>query len=325
MAKLNISEKRLPQDGRFTIDVLDRVIDVRVSTLPVNLGESVVMRLIDSSKGIFDIDSLGMPPLIRKTLLNHIGAPHGLILVTGPTGSGKSSTLYACLEHLNTDQRKIITAEDPVEYSISRINQSQAHPQVGLTFAKILRSALRQDPDVVMIGEIRDEETVIIALQAALTGHMVFSTLHTNNAISSVERLINMGAAALKLVLAQRLVRRLCDDCMEDYTPRMFEKKWIGEALGVELPPINFNTSRGCGKCCHTGYKGRIAVYELLEIDEKMSYFLRKEDLSSFAEHAVKSHNYKPLSHWALDYAVQGLTSLQEVLRISSGDFDDEI
>ena len=331
MSKLNISEKRLPQDGRFTISVLDKVIDVRVSTLPVNLGESVVMRLIDRSKGIFDIDGLGMPPLIRKTLLNQIKSPYGLILVTGPTGSGKSSTLYACLEHLNTEQCKIITVEDPVEYSISRINQSQIQTQIGLTFSNILRSALRQDPDIVMVGEIRDEDTATIALQAALTGHLVFSTLHTNNSIVSAERLINMGAepflvaTSLKLVLAQRLVRKLCTNCMEDYKLKTFEKKWIAELTGVDLSGVQFKVSTGCSKCANTGYKGRIAVYEFLEIDEQMSSFLRKEDLSSFSKYASQSSTYRPLSHWALDYAIQGLTSLQEVLRISSGDFDDEI
>ena len=331
MAKLNISEKRLPQDGRFSITVLDRVIDVRVSTMPVASGESIVMRLLDRTKSVLDIPSLGMPPLVKKTLVHHIHAPHGMILVTGPTGSGKSTTLYACLQALNTDQKKIITAEDPVEYSISRINQVQTLPAIGLSFAKILRSALRQDPDVVMVGEIRDEETATIALQASLTGHMVFSTLHTNSAIGCAERLINMGAepflvaASLKLVMAQRLVRRLCEHCMQDYTPKSYEKKWIGEAVGVELPQINFKQARGCSRCAHTGYKGRIAVYEFLEIDEQMSYYLRKEDLSGFSQYALSSKNYRPLSQWALDYAIQGLTSLEEVLRISGGDFDDEI
>ena len=331
MAKLNISEKRLPQDGRFTINVLDKIIDVRVSTLPVSFGESVVMRLLDRSKVVFDMSSLGMPPLVKKTMLHHIHAPHGMILVTGPTGSGKSTTLYSCLQALNTDSKKIITAEDPVEFSISRINQVQSSHKIGLTFAKILRAALRQDPDVVMVGEIRDEETATIALQASLTGHMVFSTLHTNDAIGCAERLINMGAepflvaASLKLVVAQRLVRRLCLNCVEDYTPNDYEMRWIGEALGVELPRINFKHSVGCPRCSNTGYKGRVAVYEFLEIDEKMAYFLRKEDLAGFAKYAAQSKTYRPLSLWALDFATQGITSLAEVLRVSGGDFDDEV
>lgn len=330
MAKLNISEKRLPQDGRFSISVDQRLIDIRMSTLPVSEGESLVLRLLDKSAGVLDIPSLGMPPLVKKTLIHHIQAPYGMILVTGPTGAGKTTTLYACLEAIKSSETKIITAEDPIEYAIEGINQVQVAPQSGLDFARILRSALRQDPDVVMVGEIRDKETAQVAVQAALTGHLVFSTLHTNDSIGATERLVNIGlepflvAAAVKLVLAQRLVRRLCPHCSLDYEPKELELQWIGQSMNVDLPRITLKQARGCQKCSHTGYQGRLGVYEFLTMDEKMAFYLRQGELGSFAQYAQKHPSYRPLSQWALDYAISGQTSLEEVFRVSGGQSLDE-
>ena len=233
MAGLNISERRLPQDGRFSVKVKDHSVDVRLSTMPVSHGESVVMRLLDQTTGILDLEELGMPKDLRRRYDILVRRPYGMVLVTGPTGSGKTTTLYSTLKLLNTAKQKIITVEDPVEYRLSRVNQVQVHPQIGLTFGRVLRSALRQDPDIVLIGEMRDEETAEIGVRAAMTGHMVLSTLHTNDAISTVNRLMDMGvksyllASALHAVLAQRLVRRVCESCSDAVELDATAKAWI--------------------------------------------------------------------------------------------------
>ncbi|NWO04393.1 MAG: Flp pilus assembly complex ATPase component TadA [Alteromonadaceae bacterium] len=325
MAGLNISEKRLPQDGRFNIRVKGKSIDVRVSTMPVQHGESVVMRLLDQSQGTLDLEGTGMPPHLLERFRKLIKRPHGMILVTGPTGSGKTTMLYGALTELNKPEVKIITAEDPVEYRLPRITQVQVNPKIGLEFASVLRSALRQDPDIILVGEMRDHETVEIGLRAAMTGHLVLSTLHTNDSISSAMRLIDMGAepflvaSSLLGVVAQRLVRRVCDNCKETYEPTEQELIWL---RSFELDPLDieagFVHGRGCYQCSNTGYKGRVGVYEMLEMNEDMLDALRRKDVSDFTRAARKSDLFQPLGQCAMDYALQGVTSLQEVARVAA-------
>lgn len=325
MAGLNISEKRLPQDGRFNVRVKGRSIDVRVSTMPVQYGESVVMRLLDQSQGTLDLESTGMPSHLLDRFRKLIKKPHGMILVTGPTGSGKTTTLYGALTELNKAEVKIITAEDPVEYRLPRITQVQVNPKIGLEFATVLRSALRQDPDIILVGEMRDHETVEIGLRAAMTGHLVLSTLHTNDSISSAMRLIDMGAepflvaSSLLGVVAQRLVRRVCDNCKETYQPSEQELVWL---QSFDLDPLDieagFVHGRGCYQCSNTGYKGRVGVYEMLEMNEDMLDALRRKDVSDFTRAARKSPFFRPLGQCAMDYALQGVTSLQEVARVAA-------
>jgi MSHA biogenesis protein MshE len=324
MSGLNISEKRVPQDGRFNIRVRDRSIDVRVSTMPIQYGESVVMRLLDQSGDMLNLEQLGMPPVIVDRFRNHIHRPYGMILVTGPTGSGKTTTLYAALKELNDPTKKIITVEDPVEYRLPRINQVQVHSQIGLTFASVLRSALRQDPDIVLVGEMRDHETAEIGLRASMTGHLVMSTLHTNDAISTVNRLLDMGtegyllASALRCVIAQRLVRRICESCKTTYQPDRHEMAWLYSLLQDNQNDIQFHRGNGCPHCNNTGYSGRVGVFELLEFDETLADALRREDVAEFSQIAKRAKFFRPFSTHALDYARQGITSLEEVMRVSS-------
>ncbi|OOZ39608.1 MSHA biogenesis protein MshE [Solemya pervernicosa gill symbiont] len=328
MANLNISEKRLPQDGRFNVRIKEKSIDVRVSTMPIQYGESVVMRLLDQSGGTANLDEVGMPDAIRDRMRRNVNKPHGLVLVTGPTGSGKTTTLYAALSELNKPETKIITVEDPVEYRLPRINQVQVNPKIGLTFAGVLRTALRQDPDVVLIGEMRDTETAEIGLRAAMTGHLVLSTLHTNDAVSTANRLIDMGAegylvaTALQAILAQRLIRRICSDCSAPYEPDAHERVWLRNLLGDAFTAIEFKKGTGCPHCNNTGYRGRIGVFELLEIDEPLADALRRNDSSGFAKAAAANKDYRKLAFNALDYARQGITSLEEVVRVS-GEIDE--
>ena len=323
MAGLNISEKRLPQDGRFNIKVKGRSIDVRLSTMPVQYGESVVMRLLDQSAGLLNLDALGMPPELLQRFRRLIRAPHGIILVTGPTGSGKTTTLYGALSTLNDPGKKIITVEDPVEYRLPRINQVQVQEKIGLTFASVLRSALRQDPDIVMVGEMRDRETAEIGLRAAVTGHLVLSTLHTNDAVSTAARLIDMGAesfllaASLKAIVAQRLLRRICDSCRTPHQPDVQEHAWLVAQLGAEAGQVRLFKGRGCPQCNNTGYRGRIGVYELLELDAPMADALRRGDQSGFARAAYANAGYRPLMRVALDHAREGVVTLEEVFRVA--------
>lgn len=321
MSGLDISEKRLPQDGRTQVGVKGHQIDVRVSTMPVQHGESVVMRLLDQSAGILTLEQTGMPgPLLRRfrTLLNR---PHGMILVTGPTGSGKTTTLYGALSELNTASSKVITVEDPVEYRLPRINQVQINNKINLTFANVLRTTLRQDPDIIMVGEMRDAETVEIGLRGALTGHLVLSTLHTNDSISSAVRLLDMGApgylvaSSLRAVVAQRLVRRVCDNCKTPYTPDDEELFWLRN-IAPDVANIQFVRGSGCQSCNQTGYKGRVGVFELLEMTEPMMNALKSSDTAMFADVAKRAPGYAPLSHVALTYAKMGLTSVEEVLKL---------
>jgi MSHA biogenesis protein MshE len=324
LAGLDISEKRLPQDGRFNIRVKNRNLDVRVSTLPVQFGESVVLRLLDQSAGVFSLDGTGMPVEMLERFRQLLRRPHGLVLVTGPTGSGKTTTLYAGLAELNSAETKIITVEDPVEYRLPRISQVQVNPKIELTFARVLRAALRQDPDIVLVGEIRDGETAEIALRAALTGHLVLSTLHTNDALTSPLRLIDMGAEpflvanALNAVLAQRLVRRVCEHCREEHAPEEREQRWLEVIHGRPLNGRCFVRGRGCHHCHNTGYLGRIGVYELLEVNSAMAAALRRNDPQAFVDAARRQPHYRPLAAVALDYALAGLTSVDEVFRVSA-------
>ncbi|MBW8189440.1 GspE/PulE family protein [Neiella marina] len=324
IAGLDISEKRLPQDGRFHINVRKHSIDVRISTMPVQNGESVVMRLLDQSAGLLSMNETGMPEHILRRFRLQLSRPHGMILVTGPTGSGKTTTLYGALSEMNTASRKIITVEDPVEYRLSRINQVQVNAKIGLDFSSVLRTALRQDPDVLLVGEMRDHETVEIGLRGALTGHMVLSTLHTNDAISTALRLLDMGApgylvaSSLRAVVAQRLVKRLCSNCEEDYQPTPDELSWLQHIAGEALPAgTRFKTSTGCQSCQQSGYKGRVGVFEWLELDDQMIAALRDSDTQRFSVAARNSSYYQPLASAALQYAMAGITTVDEVLRLA--------
>lgn len=322
MAGLDISEKRLPQDGRFNLQIKGHSIDVRMSTMPVQYGESVVMRLLDQSAGLLSFDETGMPDDLVARLRHQISRPHGMVLVTGPTGSGKTTTLYAALSELNKASKKIITVEDPVEYRLPRINQVQINNKIDLTFSSVLRTALRQDPDILMVGEMRDHETVEIGLRGALTGHLVLSTLHTNDAITSALRLLDMGAAgflvgsSLRAIIAQRLVRRICENCGVDYHPNDQEKLWLSHLVGHNIDHVAFKQGKGCQTCQYTGYKGRIGVFELLEMNEPMMAALKREDTEAFTQHAKAHPHFKPLAHAAFDYATTGITTVEEVLRL---------
>ena len=323
LSSLDISEKRLPQDGRFSLKVKNRNIDVRLSTMPIEYGESVVMRLLDQTSGVTDLDDVGMPPAMLERFRRLIKMPHGLVLVTGPTGSGKTTTLYGALQELNEIGKKIITVEDPVEYRLHRINQVQINPKIDLTFAKVLRSALRQDPDILLVGEIRDSETAEIALRAALTGHLVLSTLHTNDAVSSAMRLVDMGAesflaaTALRAVVAQRLVRRLCDNCFVDHELESKDAAWVAATLNTQESNIKLKKAKGCHRCNNTGYRGRIGVFELLILNSALADALRRADAAEFVKIAKTTPGYQPLVVSALKFAQQGITSLEEVFRVA--------
>ena len=322
MSGLNISERRVPQDGRFNIRVRGRSIDVRLSTMPIQAGESVVMRLLDQSGNMLDLEQLGMNQHILQRFRANISRPFGMVLVTGPTGSGKTTTLYSALSELNHAAKKVITVEDPVEYRLPRINQVQVNPRIGLTFASVLRAALRQDPDIVLVGEMRDQETAEIGLRAAMTGHLVLSTLHTNDSISTVNRLLDMGAqgylvaSALRAVVAQRLVRKVCDSCRIPHTPDAQELAMITSLLGAHKQ-IVFHHGNGCSHCNNTGYHGRIGVFEFLEMDEDLADALRREDASAFARNARASRGFRSFAQHAMEYALQGITSIEEVIRVA--------
>jgi MSHA biogenesis protein MshE len=321
MSGLDISEKRLPQDGRTSMRIKGHAIDVRVSTMPIQNGESVVMRLLDQSAGLLTLDQTGMPTSLLRRFRSLLKRPHGMILVTGPTGSGKTTTLYGALSELNQPSTKIITVEDPVEYRLPRINQVQTNNKIGLTFASVLRTTLRQDPDIIMVGEMRDQETAEIGLRGALTGHLVLSTLHTNDAISSAVRLLDMGApgylvaSSLRAIVAQRLVRKICDNCKEPYQPGSDELLWLRN-LDDKLADITFQHGKGCSNCSKTGYKGRLGVFELLEMTENMMTALKSNNTALFADAAANSPGFIPLAKVALTYAKMGITSVEEVLKL---------
>lgn len=325
MANLDISEKRLPQDGRFNIRAKGQSVDIRMSTMPVQYGESVVMRLLNQSAGIRELNKSGIPDELLQRLRSQLKRPHGMILVTGPTGSGKTTTLYGALNELNEVGKKIITAEDPVEYRLSRIQQVQVNSRIGLDFSTLLRTFLRQDPDIILIGEMRDQETVEIGLRAALTGHLVLSTLHTNDAVETALRLIDMGApgylvaSAVRAVIAQRLVRKVCPDCKTHDELDEAKKQWLTVRFPnqVDTP---FVRGRGCQNCNLTGYRGRIGVFEMLELEHHMMDALRSDDAIGFAAAARASANYKPLLASAMELAIKGIVSFDEVMALGEGD-----
>ncbi len=325
MAHLDISEKRLPQDGRFNIKVRGQSIDIRMSTLPTQYGESVVMRLLNQSSGLRPLEESGLPPELLARLRRQLSRPHGMILVTGPTGSGKTTTLYGALSELNEPAKKIITAEDPVEYRLPRITQVQINSKIDLTFSRVLRTFLRQDPDIILIGEMRDQETVEIGLRAALTGHLVLSTLHTNDAVDSALRMIDMGApgylvaSAVRAVVAQRLVRRVCPDCKTQDHLDESRQQWLAGRFPNQVG-VTFHKGAGCQNCNLTGYRGRIGVFEMLELEHEMMDKLRANDAVGFAQAARRSENYKPLLASAMELALQGAVSLDEVMTLGEGD-----
>jgi MSHA biogenesis protein MshE len=326
MCGLDIAEKRKPQDGRFSIKVDTRALDVRVSTMPIYHGEAIVLRLLDHSSAQMSFVQLGMPEEIVRRFATLVERHSGMVLVTGPTGSGKTTTLYAALNHVNSPDNKIITAEDPIEYRLARVNQVQVNPKIGLTFATILRTALRHDPDIVLVGEMRDQETVEIGLRAAMTGHLVFSTLHTQNAVSAVSRLLDMGAqgyliaSALDGVLAQRLVRRICDNCAQPAELGVHQAAWLSRYLPAgEIRALKLAEGAGCTYCNMTGYRGRVGVYELLEVSAPIADAIRRSDLGELERLAARQPTFVPLVRCAIKLAVDGVTSLDEVMKSTSG------
>jgi MSHA biogenesis protein MshE len=326
MSGLDIAEKRLPQDGRFSLKVKDKSIDVRLSTMPTQHGESVVLRLLDQSASLMTLDKLGMAPKMLERFRTLISRSAGMVLVTGPTGSGKTTTLYSALNFLNQPDVKIITAEDPVEYRLDRINQVQINPKIGLDFARVLRTTLRQDPDVILVGEMRDQETVDIGLRAAITGHLVFSTLHTMNAVATIHRLLDMGAAgymiaaALHGIVAQRLVRRVCDNCAQPCEPDPQQRAWLSAKLSAaRIAQMNFQMGVGCTYCNLTGYRGRAAIYELLELDRVLADAVRRGDAMEFANLVRQRQNFTSLADAALELVANGTTSVAEALATTAG------
>ena len=317
MGKMNIAEKRIPQDGRVETKINGNEIDIRISTIPTVYGEKVVLRLLDRSNFMFSKDELGFTKNNLETFDEILRQPYGMILVTGPTGSGKTTTLYAVLKELNKDDKNIITIEDPVEYKLRGVNQMQINPKAGLTFATGLRSILRQDPDIIMVGEIRDSETAEIAVRAAITGHLVLSTLHTNDSVSSVIRLVDMGvepylvSSAIIGVVSQRLVKELCPDCKIPYEASYSEKSLLG--LDTEQKIILYKP-KGCNKC-NNGYKGRRAVHEILTVDECMRQLIDKGASIDELRNAAEKQGMVSLLRNSVDLAIEGLTTTEEVLR----------
>jgi len=328
MSGLDISEKRLPQDGRFAIKVKQQQIDVRLSTMPTQFGESVVMRLLNQGGGMLALDHLGMPARMLEKFRGIVHRPNGLVLVTGPTGSGKTTTLYGALAELNSLERKLITVEDPVEYRLPGINQIQVNEKIDLTFSRVLRSTLRQDPDVILVGEMRDQETAQIGLRAAMTGHLVLSTLHTNDAESTPIRLLDMGvprymvATSLQVVLAQRLVRVICESCTEPYALRPNEHEWLKLELGEGVDQHAYMHGRGCSRCNGTGYQGRVGVYEMLEMNEHLVDAISHHDPGQFVKLARQQMAGETLRRHAVALVIAGKTSVAEAMRISN-QFED--
>ncbi len=324
MSGLDISEKRLPQDGRFNVRIGDKRVDVRISTMPTQYGESVAMRLLNRSTGVQGLNGLGMPPQLLARLQQIIRRSTGMVLVTGPTGSGKTTTLYAALNEVNTIDKKIITVEDPIEYRLPGLNQVQVNEKLDLTFGRVLRSTLRQDPDIILVGEMRDPETAQIGLRAALTGHMVFSTLHTRDAASTPIRLIDMGAprymvaSSLQAVIAQRLVRVNCASCAEPYEPSEQELQWLNGSVRDDGKPAQMMRGRGCQFCHLTGYAGRTGVYEMLEMDAALTAAVNREDTTEFTRLAAGHMAGRSMRHHAAQLAFAGRTTLAEAIRVSS-------
>jgi len=323
LSGLNIAERRIPQDGRFRIKVLGKDVDLRVSILPTAYGEKIVIRILDKAALTGSIDQMGMDESTLEKFKKAIDAPHGMILVTGPTGSGKTTTLYSVLQELNNPQYNIVTVEDPIEYELSGINQVSVRNDIGLDFASALRSILRQDPDIVMVGEIRDNETADIAVKAALTGHQVLSTLHTNDAAGAITRLDDMGiepfliSSSVIMACAQRLVRRICTNCREEFIPEpeMFQR------LGIEMPEgAVFYHGGGCERCKHRGYLGRVAIIEALPVSEAIRRLIIKRASSAVVKNQAISEGMRTLRMVGIDKALEGITTLEEIWRVTAED-----
>ena len=322
MAKLDIAEKRIPQDGRISLRVGGREIDIRVSTMPSSNGERVVLRLLDKQTGRLNLKSLGLPKFLHKTMAHLLRKPHGIILVTGPTGSGKTTTLYAGLSEINDASRNILTVEDPIEYNLEGIGQTQVNTKADMTFARGLKAMLRQDPDVVMVGEIRDIETAEIAVQASLTGHLVLSTLHTNTAVGAIARMRDMGvepfllASSLVAVLSQRLVRVLCPHCKQAQQPSVLEREFLGELITADM---TIYSPVGCDECNHLGYSGRQGIYELLVVDEQVRELIHSNASDSDIVKTIRQHSPSIRSD-GRHRVLEGITTVEEVIRVSQED-----
>lgn len=325
MSGMDIAEKRVPQDGRIKIKLMGRDLDLRVSALPGLFGESIVMRILDKSSLLLGLDELGFMGDDRKKFESAITSAHGIFLVTGPTGSGKTTTLYACLNILNTPDKKLITVEEPVEYMLSGINQSQVRSDIGLTFARVLRSMLRQAPDIILVGEIRDFETAEIAVRSALTGHLVFSTLHTNDAPTAVTRLIDLGvkpflvASSVQAVMGQRLVRNICPNCKEEYEARADELLAAGMDTS-QKGKVKLYQGKGCDECNFTGYKGRSGIFELMLVSNKLQEMIMEEVVTAAIREQARKEGMKTLREDGLRKALSGVTTLAEVLRVTQQD-----
>ena len=325
MSNLNIAEKRLPQDGRFRVRIAGKDVDVRVSSLPTAFGERIVLRLLDKSSNVLTLEDVGLESTLLQNIHAMIHKTHGIFLVTGPTGSGKTTTLYAALTRLNSREKNIITVEDPIEYQLAGVGQIQVNAKINLTFANGLRSILRQDPDIIMVGEIRDGETAEIAVQSALTGHMVFSTLHTNDSAGALTRLVEMGvepflaASSVVGILAQRLVRTICPHCKEAYQPSTEVLAEMG--LSTTFPPGGtVYRGRGCEQCMDIGYRGRTGIYELLTVDDEVRELILKKSDSATIKNAAMRKGLVPLRDAGLGKALKGQTSLEEVMRVTQED-----
>jgi general secretion pathway protein E len=322
MAKLDIAEKRLPQDGRIPIKIADKDIDIRVSIIPTTFGERVVLRLLDKSSVLLGLEEIGLSPHQLETLDDLIHRPNGILLVTGPTGSGKTTTLYGALSRINSPDKNIITIEDPVEYQLWGIGQIQVNPKIGLTFAHGLRSVLRHDPDVILVGEIRDVETAEIAIQSALTGHLVFSTLHTNDAASAVTRLVDMGiepflvASVVRAIVAQRLIRVICPECKEGYVPDPEALREEGLAMS-QLEGKTLYRGKGCPACSETGYRGRSGIYEILLVSEGIRQLIMKKADSTTIGHKAVEEGMRTLREDGARKVIAGFTTLEEVVRVT--------
>lgn len=322
MGRMNIAEKRLPQDGRATVEVGDRLIDLRIASVPVSYGERIVLRLLDKSIRVYTLEELGMEPVTMSQFRQLIGVDHGLILVTGPTGSGKSTTLYAALQEINAKDRNIMTLEDPIEYQLEGISQTQVSDKKGMTFASGLRSVLRQDPDIIMVGEIRDRETAVMAIQSSLTGHLVFSTLHTNDAASTITRLLDLGieqylvASSLIAVLAQRLVRRVCAECVESIPVNQADARRLGFASD-DFPDGHVVRGAGCENCRQTGYHGRLGIFEMLVIDDAIRQQIQHHANAAQIRDVGLKAGMKLLRDDGLMKIRRGLTTIEDVLRVT--------
>ena len=320
MASMNIAERRAPQDGRISLSVSGREVDFRVSSLPTIHGENIVLRVLDRHQGIVALDRLGLDDDALAGLRLMMARPEGIILVTGPTGSGKSTTLYSMLSHLDTESVNIMTLEDPVEYPMGRVRQTSANEAARLTFASGVRSLLRQDPDIILIGEIRDAETAEMAFRAAMTGHQVYSTLHANSAAGAIARLVETGVSTGVMagniigIMGQRLVRRLCGHCREPYDPERLERRILGLEAGSKAPPVF--RARGCARCEHQGYRGRLALLELLRFDAGLDALVARGAPTLDISRAATARGFRPLAEDGIRRVLEGVTSLDEVSRV---------